>query len=272
MRQKASEVGRTRLRWLGVALAAAALAGAAVAAGALGGTRTAAISPPPSSNCQLGNGIKHVIEITFDNTHFNRDNPNVLSDLEQMPALKDFITQTDAALEQLHAADRPYGGRQPHQLHRALWRSSRSGARPTATRRTSTAPSRRRSQVVVRLLDGYVQPGRRSRTCRTRRRCRPPARRRRRRRLPGFRSRAPAVTSATSRPRTWCSRTRIPTWRTSSGRTRPRWRSSTPIADSVQGPGDQRLRRRGRSLCPERLVLLDGHGEARQRDHRVPRQ
>ena len=98
MRQKASGVGRTRLRWLGVALAAAALAGAAAAAGALGGTRTAAISPPPSSSCQLGNGIKHVIEITFDNTHFNRDNPNVLSDLEQMPALKDFITTNGTLL------------------------------------------------------------------------------------------------------------------------------------------------------------------------------
>src|SRR5690348_14134407 len=31
--------------------------------------------------------IKHVIYIQFDNVHFTRDNPNVPSDLEQMPHL-----------------------------------------------------------------------------------------------------------------------------------------------------------------------------------------
>jgi len=31
--------------------------------------------------------IKHVIYVQFDNTHFVRDNPNVPSDLEQMPLL-----------------------------------------------------------------------------------------------------------------------------------------------------------------------------------------
>lgn len=36
-------------------------------------------------------GIKHVIYIQFDNTHFERDNPNVPSDLEQMPHLLNFI-------------------------------------------------------------------------------------------------------------------------------------------------------------------------------------
>jgi hypothetical protein len=30
-------------------------------------------------------GIKHVIYIQFDNVHFTRDNPNVPSDLEQVP-------------------------------------------------------------------------------------------------------------------------------------------------------------------------------------------
>ncbi len=43
--------------------------------------------------CQLANGIQHVIYIQFDNTHFVRDNPNVPSDLEQMPALLNFIEQ-----------------------------------------------------------------------------------------------------------------------------------------------------------------------------------
>lgn len=46
----------------------------------------------------MANGIQHVIELTFDNTHFNRDNPNVLSDLEQMPALLNFFTQNGTLL------------------------------------------------------------------------------------------------------------------------------------------------------------------------------
>ena len=33
------------------------------------------------STCNLGNGIKHVVYIQFDNVHFRRDNPNVPSDL-----------------------------------------------------------------------------------------------------------------------------------------------------------------------------------------------
>jgi hypothetical protein len=35
--------------------------------------------------------IKHVIYLQFDNTHFLRDNPNVPSDLEQMPHLLNFL-------------------------------------------------------------------------------------------------------------------------------------------------------------------------------------
>jgi hypothetical protein len=46
-----------------------------------------------ASACNLGaNGaIKHVIYVQFDNTHLNRDVPNVASDLEQMPHLLNFI-------------------------------------------------------------------------------------------------------------------------------------------------------------------------------------
>jgi hypothetical protein len=54
-----------------------------------GATLTAA-----TDGCQLNSAkgqIKHVVEIQFDNTHFLRDNPNVPSDLEQMPHLLDFI-------------------------------------------------------------------------------------------------------------------------------------------------------------------------------------
>jgi hypothetical protein len=48
------------------------------------------------AGCNLqssGNKIKHVIHITFDNVHLRRDNPNVPSDLEQMPNLLNFMLQ-----------------------------------------------------------------------------------------------------------------------------------------------------------------------------------
>src|SRR5215831_12437978 len=62
----------------------------------------AAKNGPAGSSCQLGHGVKHVVEILFDNTHYNRDNPNVLSDLEQMPALKNFITNNGTLLSNMH--------------------------------------------------------------------------------------------------------------------------------------------------------------------------
>jgi hypothetical protein len=46
-------------------------------------------------DCELHSArgqIKHVISIQFDNVHFTRDNPNVQSDLEQMPHLLNFMT------------------------------------------------------------------------------------------------------------------------------------------------------------------------------------
>ncbi|MGA8405798.1 MAG: hypothetical protein WB680_01370 [Candidatus Acidiferrales bacterium] len=48
------------------------------------------------AQCQLNSPsgkIKHVVYIEFDNVHFTRDNPNVPSDLEQMPNLLNFIEQ-----------------------------------------------------------------------------------------------------------------------------------------------------------------------------------
>jgi hypothetical protein len=47
-----------------------------------------------AGGCQLHSAkgdIKHVIYLQFDNTHFLRDNPNVPSDLEQMPHLLNFL-------------------------------------------------------------------------------------------------------------------------------------------------------------------------------------
>ena len=54
------------------------------------------------TSCQLGNGIKHVVEITFDNVHFFRDNPNVPSDLELMPNLLDFFEDNGTFLSNNH--------------------------------------------------------------------------------------------------------------------------------------------------------------------------
>jgi hypothetical protein len=48
----------------------------------------------PTARCSLHSAhgeIKHVIYIQFDNVHFTRDNPNVPSDLEQMPHLLNFF-------------------------------------------------------------------------------------------------------------------------------------------------------------------------------------
>lgn len=55
-----------------------------------------------SSKCQLGNGISHVIYLQFDNVHFTRDNPNVPSDLEQMPHLLNFLEQQGVLLSNHH--------------------------------------------------------------------------------------------------------------------------------------------------------------------------
>jgi hypothetical protein len=41
--------------------------------------------------CHLGNGIKQIVYLQFDNTHLKRDNPGVPSDLEQMPTLYNFL-------------------------------------------------------------------------------------------------------------------------------------------------------------------------------------
>lgn len=46
--------------------------------------------------------IQHVIYIQFDNTHFLRDNPNVPSDLEQMPHLLDFMKNNGTLLTNDH--------------------------------------------------------------------------------------------------------------------------------------------------------------------------
>ena len=50
------------------------------------------------SQCRLGNGIKHVVYIQFDNVHFRRDIPKVPSDLEQIPNLLNFLEDNGSFL------------------------------------------------------------------------------------------------------------------------------------------------------------------------------
>jgi hypothetical protein len=71
--------------------AVASVVATAFTVGAGGAPPVAAAS---SGGCQLNSAkrqIQHVIYIQFDNTHFTRDNPNVPSDLEQMPNVLSFI-------------------------------------------------------------------------------------------------------------------------------------------------------------------------------------
>jgi hypothetical protein len=53
--------------------------------------RSVTLAGEGAPSCHLGNGVKHVVQITFDNVHFFRDNPNVPSDWEMMPNLLNFF-------------------------------------------------------------------------------------------------------------------------------------------------------------------------------------
>ncbi|HLQ62086.1 MAG TPA: hypothetical protein VK131_09495 [Candidatus Acidoferrales bacterium] len=55
-----------------------------------------------AGGCRLGNGIQHVVYLVFDNVHLQRDDPNVPSDLEQMPNLYGFLRQNGALLAGNH--------------------------------------------------------------------------------------------------------------------------------------------------------------------------
>jgi hypothetical protein len=95
---------RTRLLRV---LAATAFASTALVLGSgsarLSGALPRALAAP--SGCQLGSpggSIKHVIYIQFDNVHLTRDDPQVPSDLEQMPHLLNFIEGNGTMLSNNH--------------------------------------------------------------------------------------------------------------------------------------------------------------------------
>src|SRR6266542_2630300 len=78
------------------------LAGTSMAAtGAAAGAAKPAAATADTS-CHLGNGVKHVVTIMFDNVHYFRDNPNVPSDLEQMPNLFNFFRNNGTLMSNNH--------------------------------------------------------------------------------------------------------------------------------------------------------------------------
>src|ERR1700722_1748233 len=109
-RRRQQHGGRSR----GLKLAAAAASGVTLAGALLvtGGTAQGQTVAAPAtahglarastSACHLANGIKHVVEIGFDNIHYYRDNPNVPSDLEMMPNLLHFIEGKGTLLTNNH--------------------------------------------------------------------------------------------------------------------------------------------------------------------------
>jgi len=79
--------------------AAAQLPGAgSAAAGRAAGTGAG------QAGCTMGASgkIRHVIYVMFDNTHYTRDNPNVPSDLQQMPNLLNFLTGSGTLITHEH--------------------------------------------------------------------------------------------------------------------------------------------------------------------------
>ncbi|HEY6399110.1 MAG TPA: hypothetical protein VIX82_16810 [Solirubrobacteraceae bacterium] len=83
---------------------ASALSGMLVA----GCLMLSAVAPPaagaePASGCSFPNPrYKHVIYVQFDNFHLRRDNPNVPSDLQQIPALREFLANQGSLLSNDH--------------------------------------------------------------------------------------------------------------------------------------------------------------------------
>jgi hypothetical protein len=109
---KLEHSGRRRISARVVAAASAVAIGSLALAGAVapgmasaartGPARPAAAVQQDDNVCHLGNGVKHVVQLTFDNVHFFRDNPNVPSDLQMMPNLLQFFENNGTWLSNNH--------------------------------------------------------------------------------------------------------------------------------------------------------------------------
>jgi hypothetical protein len=91
---------RRSLMLLGLLVAVTAALAAVAAVSKPAAARSSATAAAPT--CNLGHGVSHVINIVFDNVHFSRDNPNVPSDLEQMPHLLNFLKDNGTVFSNTH--------------------------------------------------------------------------------------------------------------------------------------------------------------------------
>ena len=91
---------RRGLLLLGLLVAVTAALAAVAAVSKPAAARSSATATAPT--CNLGHGVSHVINIVFDNVHFSRDNPNVPSDLEQMPHLLNFLKDNGTVFSNTH--------------------------------------------------------------------------------------------------------------------------------------------------------------------------
>jgi len=73
-----------------------------VLAACLLGAGPARADDDSASSCKLAPGIQHIVQLQFDNVHLTRDNPNVPSDLEQMPNLLHFLESQGTLLTNHH--------------------------------------------------------------------------------------------------------------------------------------------------------------------------
>src|SRR4051794_15067755 len=100
-----SSAGYARSMLARMALARRVAAAVLVGSTGLSGSSPVAADQPRSASCQLGSPagtVQHIIYLQFDNVHFARDNPNVPSDLEQMPHLLSVLTGSGTLLTQQH--------------------------------------------------------------------------------------------------------------------------------------------------------------------------
>ena len=94
-----------RVRMGALALAVIVVASFAAATNTSRSSAKYATAAPPASGCQLNSPkgqVKHVVYLIFDNVHFLRDNPNVPSDVEQMPHLLNFIRSNGTMMTNDH--------------------------------------------------------------------------------------------------------------------------------------------------------------------------
>src|SRR5689334_13390803 len=96
--------------WLRVTAAASSatllgtlgLAGTSMAATGAAAKAAQPVVATADASCHLGNGVKHVVTLMFDNVHYFRDNPNVQSDLQMMPNLLNFFQDNGTFLSNNH--------------------------------------------------------------------------------------------------------------------------------------------------------------------------